>query len=161
QPMLVQMNSFAPAINLAGRQRMLSQRLTKAALALQAAGDEARRQHYQAELRTTLEQWTAAHLALRQVRQLTSPEFDQAWRDLQPAFEAMLAAGGALAGLPVTVPTETSATTIGLSSNVSAASPDNVMIIVDHEATYLSSMEKIVALLEHDAKAQVTLLRDI
>src|SRR5262249_31928829 len=58
QPLLVRMNSFAPAINLAGRQRMLSQRLTKAALAIQVAGDDAQRQHYETELRTTLAQWT-------------------------------------------------------------------------------------------------------
>ena len=34
QPMLIHVNAFAPAINVAGRQRMLSQRLTKASLAL-------------------------------------------------------------------------------------------------------------------------------
>ena len=32
QPLLVRLDAYAPAINLSGRQRMLSQKLTKAAL---------------------------------------------------------------------------------------------------------------------------------
>src|SRR5215471_21239469 len=65
QPLLVRMNSYAPAINLAGRQRMLSQRLTKAALALEVCSDETSRERYREELRTTLAQWSSAHDALR------------------------------------------------------------------------------------------------
>src|SRR5690606_30052736 len=37
QPLLVRQAFYAPVINVAGRQRMLSQRLTKAALAMHSA----------------------------------------------------------------------------------------------------------------------------
>src|SRR5262249_2769011 len=50
QPLLGRMNAYAPTINLAGRQRMLSQRLTKAALALVVATDEPARERYREEL---------------------------------------------------------------------------------------------------------------
>jgi C4-dicarboxylate-specific signal transduction histidine kinase len=59
------MNAYAPAINLAGRQRMLSQKLTKSALKWQAAENDQLRARCGEELRGTLEQWVAAHLALQ------------------------------------------------------------------------------------------------
>src|SRR5579871_5271103 len=66
QPALLRVNSFAPAINQAGRQRMLSQRLTKAALALEVTTDERARQARLAELQSTLDQWQKAQAALLQ-----------------------------------------------------------------------------------------------
>src|SRR5215831_4097977 len=97
QPLLTQMNSYAPAINLAGRQRMLSQKLTKAALAMQTFNDKNQYQYYRTELQNTLQQWIAAHAALRDSHEannlpkLNSPEFDRAWAELQPHFESLLA----------------------------------------------------------------------
>ena len=41
QPPIMEMTTDAPTINVAGRQRMLSQRLAKAALALDRASDQA------------------------------------------------------------------------------------------------------------------------
>ena len=58
QPLLVRLDAYAPAINLSGRQRMLSQKLTKAALAFQASDDETARSARRAELRETLDQWS-------------------------------------------------------------------------------------------------------
>jgi two-component system, LuxR family, sensor kinase FixL len=171
QPLLVQMNSYPPTINLAGRQRMLSQKLTKAALAMQAAGDDAQRQRYQIELQATLAQWSAANSALRQgdsatgLPKLASPEFNSAWADLQPHFEAMLAAGNTLieplASSQKAIDTATAVPPSDTAAKAPAKWTNAVSTIVDHETFYLSSMEKIVALLEHDADRQVALLRGI
>jgi len=150
QPLLVRMNSYAPAINLAGRQRMLSQRLTKAALALEVCSDETSRERYREELRTTLAQWSSAHDALRQgdgqlgLPKLDSPQFNAAWIELEPHFAAMVAAGNKLVGQT------------NLPANDTAAT---VSIFVEHEAAFLPVMERIVALLQQDADRQAARLR--
>ena len=98
QPLLVRMNVFAPVINLAGRQRMLSQKLAKAALAMQAADDAATQAARRTELRDSLAEWSTAHDALRHgaaelnVPRIHSPAIDDAWAELQPHFDAMQAA---------------------------------------------------------------------
>lgn len=144
------MNSYAPAINVAGRQRMLSQRLTKAALALEVSADDVSRQRYREELRTTLAQWSSALAALRHgdsqlgLPKLDSPQFNQAWDELEPHYQAMLSAGQALAGIAI---------------DAAADSAQTVSTIVEHEAAYLPIMERIVALLEHDADRQLARLR--
>jgi signal transduction histidine kinase len=65
QPALLRLTSDAPVINIAGRQRMLSQRLAKAALALERAEGESRRRHLE-ELEQVLALWSASHDGLRQ-----------------------------------------------------------------------------------------------
>ena len=98
QPWLVRMNSYAPAMNIAGRQRMLSQKLAKSALALRMANDDPERLFRRDELRSTLAQWSAAQAALQHgdqrlgVDQLDTPDINRAWAELQPHFEAMQAA---------------------------------------------------------------------
>ena len=75
---------------------------------------------------------------------LDSPEFHQAWAELQPHFEAMFAAGKCLTD-----------------DGDLTASANAVSTIVGHEEEYLLSMEKIVALLQQEADRQVALLRGI
>lgn len=151
QPLLVHMNRYAPAINLAGRQRMLSQRLAKAALALEVSTDETSRERYRSELRTTFTQWSSAHAALRHgdnqlgLPKLDSPQFNEAWHELEPHFQAMLSAGQELAG------TTSDAAPADIANTVST--------VVAHEAAYLPIMEQVVALLQLDADRQVARLR--
>jgi two-component system sensor kinase FixL len=149
QPLLVQLNFSAPAINLAGRQRMLSQKVSKEALAAELAGDgeapHARRQY----LLESLDQWASAHRALLEgdVDRGVQPVDDlaaAAMREIEPAFEAIqLAARQILA--------DNSAPRGGKSPAA--------MRILELEPTYLRGMERVVAMLEASAHDRVAWLR--
>jgi C4-dicarboxylate-specific signal transduction histidine kinase len=146
QPLLVQLNAFAPAINVAGRQRMLSQKLTKAALEFAAAPDDATRTPRSDELRSTLEQWTVEHAALldgdRQlgIQPIRSPELTRQWAALDPHYETMVAAANDLL-------------------RVDASVSHSVSTIVEQEAKYLPTMDRIVKLMEDEAARAVARLR--
>ena len=142
QPLLVRLDAYAPAINLSGRQRMLSQKLTKAALALQASDDETARSARRAELRDTLDQWSRAHDALLHgdaaigIRKIDSPEIAAQWKLLQPHFDAMCAAASRLID-----PAE-------LRTEIETPTAQAVGEIVAHEAAFLTAMDRIVKLME-------------
>jgi two-component system, LuxR family, sensor kinase FixL len=160
QPLLVRMNAYAPAINLAGRQRMLSQKLTKAALKWQAAQDDHSRSRASEELGATLDQWTSAHSALQYgdlaigIPKLNVPAIQLAWTELQPQFEAMRAAASAILESDSLV-----ATNVAQPKYTSNAAAGSVATIVDHEAQYLLAMDRVVKLLEQEAGQQISLLR--
>src|SRR4051812_11804284 len=63
QGLIDQQRDNALVINLAGRQRVLNQRLVKAALALVTVRDIAFQRHYHAELSVTLERWQSIQRA--------------------------------------------------------------------------------------------------
>jgi len=146
QPLLVRLNAFAPAINVAGRQRMLSQKLTKAALEFEAAREDATRTLRRDELRSTLERWAAEHAALLEgdrqlgIQPIRSPELSQQWATLDPHFQAMVFAADDLLG-----------------DDVSAS--HSVATIVEQEAEYLPTMDRIVKLMEDEAARAVARLR--
>lgn len=147
QPLLVRMNGYAPVINLAGRQRMLSQKLAKAALALESAPDEPSRAARRAELREAVTTWAAMHEALqrgdaqRGIARLSSPAIDATWSELQPDFAALRDAAEILGGP---------------APNVSLAA---IASIVAHEPKFLGEMDRLVSLMEAQANAEMRLLR--
>jgi two-component system sensor kinase FixL len=156
QPWLVRLGSYAPVINVAGRQRMLSQRLAKAALALEIADDATARRLRSGELRETLSQWSSAHAALRKgdpnlgIERIHSPDIDTQWKLLQPNFDVMCAAAQTIIGQP-----DADAGKEHLNDQSAAA----VAAIVEHEAPFLASMDRIVKLMEGEAAAAVARLR--
>jgi nitrate/nitrite-specific signal transduction histidine kinase len=88
QPLLVRLDRFAPVINLAGRQRMLSQRLTKAVLTLDRAASEEVAEARE-ELKSTLYQSLAAHESLQTAAPTKgwsglSPTIQSQWNKLEP-----------------------------------------------------------------------------
>lgn len=152
QPLLVRLDAYAPAINLSGRQRMLSQKLTKAALALQASDDETARGAHRAELRQTLDEWSRAQVALLDgdeqlgIRKIDSPDISAQWRSLQPHFDAMCTAAARLID--------------SVDSNGDPnANPQFVGEIVAREAAFLASMDRIVKLMENEAAHEISRLR--
>jgi two-component system, LuxR family, sensor kinase FixL len=152
QPMLVRVNSFAPAINVAGRQRMLSQRLTKASLALRDASDVVTRAKHYDELQQSLGQWTSEHEALFEgdltlgIRPIRTVELDAEWEKLAPHYEAMVAAAR-------TIINSGGNTDFGDEARLPTAA------LVEHEARFLRTMDRIVKLMENEAASAVLRLR--
>ncbi len=94
QPALLALATDAPVINVAGRQRMLSQRLAKAALAERIAATPDERAAHREELAATLALWTRSHRGLRSGDAALNlpgenpPEIAAAFDALEPHFVA-------------------------------------------------------------------------
>lgn len=147
QPLLVRLDRFAPVINLSGRQRMLSQKLTKSALTLERAATESGREASRRELESTLNQWTHSHVALQNgaphqgIQQILSPQILAQWEEIGPHFEAMSAAAAQLI------------------DSQSVVDPVAVEAIVRHESQFLMIMDHTVKLMESEAAREVRQLR--
>ena len=155
QPQLARLDDLAPAINVAGRQRMLSQKLSKEALALAACEAEPARRRRRAELRSTIDRWSAAHRALVEggaeeiLPPIRSAPALGALEALEPHFRAIRSAATQLAS---------DASAGELARSPATAAPC-LQTILDHEPEYLAGMERAVGLLERASQSQVAWLR--
>ncbi|MCB0227163.1 MAG: type IV pili methyl-accepting chemotaxis transducer N-terminal domain-containing protein, partial [Anaerolineae bacterium] len=99
---LGQQTSDATVINIAGRQRMLSQRLSKAALIIQTTTDAAARQPAVAELTEVRALWQTSHQALQHgdpaldVPGDNSSAVTAMFAEIEPYHQTMLAASQTL-----------------------------------------------------------------
>jgi signal transduction histidine kinase/ActR/RegA family two-component response regulator len=149
---LAQQSSDGRTINIAGRQRMLSQRLTKAALAIQSAQDEKDRQQRWQELQEVTTLWEQSHRGLqRGDAQLGLPGTNSAvvtrmFAQIDLPHQAMLnAAKGILKVAP---------------QNLKNAQIDPYLsVILSHEATFLQGMDEIVFQYDREAQARVAHMR--
>jgi signal transduction histidine kinase len=148
QPSLLRLMSDAPVINIAGRQRMLSQRLAKAALALERGSALARRRHLR-ELDAVISLWTACHDGLRfGNRALLLPERNS--RAVTAALDALE---------PFYVQIRDAA--VRLSHDAAREQPrlgsihDELQTILDAEPEYLERMDRLVGLFELEARERV------
>jgi two-component system sensor kinase FixL len=154
QPYLMRLTTDAPLINVAGRQRMLSQRLAKAALAL-AGGQDEGAQAYLEEMRQVLDLWSTAQEQL--VRGELSPwgggRNSMAVRDglqgLEPHFAKMREAARSMIRAGEDRPPDAAMVRGGLA------------IILDKEAEYLRRMDRVVGIYESEARGRVDNLRRI
>lgn len=127
----------ATVVNLAGRQRMLSQRLCKAAMAWRD-GDGVDRPRRLAEVGHVLAEWTEAQRQLSGGDDLpnagreNSPLVRTAFTTIEAPFQAMARAATALPGDP--------------------ASVDRLL---EHEGRFLDGMERIVGLYSAEAESRV------
>jgi len=149
QPPLHELATDAPVINLAGRQRMLSQRLAKAALAMERAGDESSRRRSRDEVAAVLGPWSATHDGLRfgdaslSLPGRNSPVVRAAFGTIDPDFQRMRAAASRLVARDPGDP---------------EAAAD-LAAILETEGVYLDRMDRIVGLYEAEARARVVRLR--
>ena len=142
QPLLVRMDTFAPVINLAGRQRMLSQKLAKAALACKQsttrrpedrrAGAPGLAGRVDGRPRC-LAAWRRQH----GICDHPLAGHRRAWTELQPHFDAMQRRG------QVVIDPADSTTR---DRDRACGRP-----IVAHEAPFLATMDHIVNLMEEKA----------
>jgi signal transduction histidine kinase len=142
QPQILALAIDPPTINRAGRQRMLCQRLAKAALAAVRAGDPPGRRRYLEELEEARAAWASAHEALRR-----EPGGGAAIRDglreVGPPFERLQGAASRLV--------RALATPGGDAGAERAA----VGAILADEGDYLRRMDRLVGLYEAGARARV------
>jgi signal transduction histidine kinase len=149
QPSLVRLTTDAPVINIAGRQRMLSQRLAKAALALERSDGDARSKHHD-ELLQVLALWSKTHAGLRNGNPAmslpggNSAAVSAALDGLEPFFVRMRSAAARL------VHAEASRT-----PHSESAAQNDLATILGAEAEYLERMDNVVSLLEHETRERV------
>lgn len=141
QPPLLRLANDAPVINVAGRQRMLSQKLAKTALALVAAETDAERSARREELRDILELWSRSHEALSGSRE-NSPPVAEAFAEIEPFYGRMRAAAGRL-----------------IAALDPAADRDDINVLLANEPEFLSRMDRIVSLYEEEARDRAAGLR--
>jgi two-component system, LuxR family, sensor kinase FixL len=154
QPSLLRLMTDAPLINVAGRQRMLSQRLAKAALSIERGSESARSRPLD-ELSSVLRVWSASQASLSAGRARSSstgansPKVRKAFERIEPVFSRVKEAARNLvdaASKEVTNRDETRR---------------YIDIILANEAEYLEGMEQVVGFYEEEGRKRVDELRMI
>ena len=141
----------AHVVNVAGRQRMLSQKIVKTALYLSRAQTPGERTRLGGEMQQSLALWQRSHEGLQHgdaaygLPGENSPQVTALFAVIEPHYQAMAAAAGRIAAAPE-------------DSAVLAAS---LQTLVDHESLFLNGMDAIVLRYDREAEHKVTLTRRI
>ncbi len=140
----------AHVVNIAGRQRMLSQRLVKSALAMQASDDLETRAMHRAELSETLDLWARSGRGLRYgdaelgLPDSISDSVEIGFANIEVPFREMQRAAAIL---------------------LADASPDQhrqaVQTLQSHEAAFLVGMNDLVFRMADEASARVSTMRTV
>jgi two-component system, sensor histidine kinase and response regulator len=144
------------AINIAGRQRMLSQELSKAAiLAVQMSSSREKRWSYVKELEETLNTWEDSYKALKggsselKITVINSPLITKMFEDLDPEFQTM--AGATRKLIEELIKEQEKPKQLN----------EHVSVILNDEKTFLKKMDKIVSQYASEATARIDKLRTI
>ncbi|MFO0885043.1 MAG: ATP-binding protein [Pirellulales bacterium] len=145
--------SDSKVINLAGRQRMLSQKLCKAALSLSRAATPQQRQASLLEMEEALDPWTRVHVGLQKGdKELGLPgnnslSVQTSFARLEPSFQAMKA----------------SAERLLKAARAMETPPETLQPLIDAtlapEKQFLSGMNDIVFQLDEEATLRVAQLK--
>lgn len=142
--------NIAHVINIAGRQRMLSQQLTKLILLVQQEPDPITRQVYQTNLTQTLRLWEHSHNSLKTKEQdlpLSTPAqnliISQLWDNLETPYQIILNA--------------TEQLLLTLEENPDADLSPFIKTILQHDPLFLDLMDQIVG--EYDQQITVLIQR--
>ncbi len=155
---LMRQSSDSRVINIAGRQRMLSQKLSKAALAIQVATDPAVRRERLIELQSAGTLCERSHLGLLRgdaemnLPGTNSAEVNRMFTEIEPHHQAMLeAAKGLLAA----------AAREGSGSPAGSDTARFVDRILAEEAAFLVGMNEIVFQYDREARARIDRLKQV
>ncbi len=154
QPQLVRLNFYAPAINVAGRQRMLSQKIAKNAIALATHSDADERETRCEQLTIAIDEWSAAHQGLLEgsatlgLEPVADDQIESALLALEPKLQAIRLAAGRIAASasPIDAPRD-------------PATQADLDTVLAAEPLYLERMERVVDMLEASSRRQVDFLR--
>lgn len=141
QPPLLRLQADAPVINVAGRQRMLSQRLAKASLALVVAETEEARDRHRQELSEVLGLWRSSHVGLQRgdsassLPESNSPEVRAAFAAIEPSFDRISEAADQL-----------------IATDDPRTARRSAEIILQNDGDFLRQMDRIVGLYEIEAR---------
>jgi hypothetical protein len=155
---LVQQYSDAAIVNIAGRQRMLSQKLTKASLALLITPNPTDRQNRTQEVRDTLNLWITSQAGLQHGNaQLDLPgnnsqDVKQLFAAIEPNFQSIQSAATQLLTVATQDPNESSAT-------FNSAITPFIQTMLTEEPTFLTGMDRIVFQYQLESEARVTQLK--
>jgi nitrate/nitrite-specific signal transduction histidine kinase len=133
QSTLAQQKHDAHVVNIAGRQRMLSQRLTKDVLALKSSDDPLGREARKKDLADVIKLWERSHLGLQagddglELPGDNSAQIRHMFAEVEPAHREMLAAAKRV-----------------LSDTSDAAVHQDARIMLENEPRFLPGMDKIV-----------------
>jgi signal transduction histidine kinase/CheY-like chemotaxis protein len=146
--------SDSAVINIAGRQRMLSQRIAKAAIAAGDVSDKVQQAARRYELAETLDLWERSHRGLQSgdaqlgLPGVNSPEVKQMFAALEPSFHGMLAPAKRLCAPD-------------RKTDAPKQSRDDVTEILRHEQDFLAGMDTIVSQYAVEASQRVTQVKQI
>ncbi len=148
----------ATVINVAGRQRMLSQKMTKVSLTMQQSADAASFNASKKELREALDLFTKSHNALQSGNDalgLSEPTFSETskklFKEINPVFESLRDAANNIAKLNFSNEVDANASVF----------QQNVPIILQNESAFLKTMNSVVTQFEKESKDKVDTLNII
>lgn len=156
-----QLSRDAGVINIAALQRTLSERLSKAALAILVAPDAATQIIYVNELRGVVPQWQHTHLALQEgdaamgLPGQNSPEVARLFAQIAPSYNAMQDAATQLLAAIDSQPPVLLPSTPSLQSVIAPY----VQEILAAEPEFVTGMDAIVAQYQREADARVARLQ--
>jgi signal transduction histidine kinase len=163
QVMLSQSSRDASVISIAALQRTLSERLSKDALAIQAAPDQATRDTYVHELLVVVAQWERTQQALQEgdpalgLPGQNSPTVTHLYAKIAPSFNTMLdAATDVLAIIESQPPVQLPST-----RPVKTLIAPYVQMILAAEPGFIAGMDNIVAQYQREAEGRVGQLQVI
>ncbi|TGV00649.1 ATP-binding protein [Flavivirga rizhaonensis] len=148
--------SDSTVINIAGRQRMLSQKLTKEAFLLSIISNQEKRVKLKKEFKQTLQLWESSHYALQKGNDsLGLPGNNSAvivsmFKDINPSFNAIREVSSLITKSIENNP---------LTSNLEFE--DELKIIQKNEQIFLLKMDQIVNQFDLEAEEKVAWLRNL